>query len=249
MSSDISINGIYRDSSERDIKISATRQVQLLLSSPYTGNEGIDLTSKIITNKVYQIKGENKRLVQVLVESGLNGNKYPIKETNMEINVPNGVEKVEVNSREILATNGKNESEFNSSNWTYSENDKKVNIKITNQEENGNIKWLKNGKDKIVLTYIMPENQDVRGTDISVKSSILLYDVKSTIKEAQTSVKINEDIDGIISSGIEVTETSIYKGKIYSGENRIIVQESNKIKRKNEKKICKKSISSNIEFD
>ena len=130
MLSDISINGTYRNSEERDINIVAKRQVQLILVSPYAENEGAEIKSELITNKVYPVNGENKRIVQVLLESGLKGNGYPIKENNIEVSVPEGVEKVEVNARGMLVSNGKAETEFNSSNWTYLDKEHKVNISI-----------------------------------------------------------------------------------------------------------------------
>ena len=68
MLSDISINGTYRNSEERDINIVAKRQVQLILVSPYAENEGAEIKSELITNKVYPVNGENKRIVQVLLE-------------------------------------------------------------------------------------------------------------------------------------------------------------------------------------
>ena len=220
MLSEISINGTYRNSEERDINIAAKRQVQLILVSPYAGNEGAEIKSEVITNKVYPVNGENKRIVQVLLESGLKGNGYPIKENNIEVSVPEGVEKVEVNARGMLASNGKTETEFNSNNWTYLDKEHKVNISIKNNMENGTIKWNKNGKDKIVVTYTMNENANISQTDIVAKTKITLYDTKETIKEATSTSKEQTEKDGAITAEIELDETEIYKGKIYSGENR-----------------------------
>ena len=220
MSSKILIDGIYRNSEQRDIKISANREVQLVLTSPYADNEGLELTNNIITNKIYTINGENKRIVQVLVASGLKDNKYPIKENNIEVSVPQGVEKVEVTSQGTFATNGKGETDFNQNNWTYSEKDQKVNITIKNDAQDGKVKWPKNGKDNIVITYTLNIDAKISGNDITAKSKITLLDTKSTTKELTTTAKVQEEKEGVISTGTELEETSIYKGKIYSGENR-----------------------------
>ena len=220
MNTNISIDGIYRNSEERDIKIETKREVNLILTSPYAENEGAEITSEILTNKVYKVNGENKRVVQLLVESGLRNNGYPIKENNIEVSVPEGVEKVEVRARGMLNSNGKEETEFNNSNWNYIESEHKVNISIKNNEENGAIKWNKEGKDSIVVTYIMAEEANAVGTEITSKSKITLYDTKVTIIEASATSKVLEEKDGAITTGIDIEEASIYKGKIYSGENR-----------------------------
>lgn len=220
MLSKVSINGIYRNSKEKDINILATRDVQLILTNPYVENDGAELKSKIITNKVYEINGENKRVVQVLVESGLKGNSYPVKEDNIELSVPDGVEKVEVISRETLSTNGKTENEFNTDNWTYLEESQKVIISIENEEENGTIKWIKTGKDNLVVTYVMDASLDIQETEITVKNKITMFDTKTSTMEATNTVEISEEVDGIITSGIKTTEPKIYKGKLYSSENR-----------------------------
>ncbi|MBR3162585.1 MAG: DUF11 domain-containing protein [Clostridia bacterium] len=221
MLSDVSINGIYRNNKEKDIEIKATRNVQLTLSNPYAENEGVEFSTNIITNKVYNVNGENKRIVQVLVESGLVGSQYPIKETNIELNVPNQVEKVDVISRGTFLTNGKNETEFNSNDWNYSKEEQKIEIAIKNLESNKTIKWTKNEKDQLIVTYIMDANTNINNTNINAKTRIILYDVNSTVKESTSAATISEEKDGIITSEIKPGESNIYKGKIYSGEDRI----------------------------
>lgn len=220
MQSEILINGVYRNSKEKDIKISATRAVQLNLISPYEENEGIELSSYVITNKVYNINGENKRIVQLLVESGLKDNSYPVKENNLEISVPSEVEKVNVISRGILSSNGKSEVQFSSDDWSYVEKDHKINVSIKNEINNGTIKWLKSGKDKIIVTYVMNENADIQNNEISVKNNVTMYDAYATVKEANATLSIESELDGVITSGIELQENSLYKGKIYSNEDR-----------------------------
>lgn len=220
MSSAISINGIYRNSEEKDINIDATRNVQLILTNPYSENDGLEITTQILTNKVLKIEQEDKRVVQVLVQSDLKGSLYPIKENKIELSVPEGTEKVDVKSRGTLGTNGKTENEFDEFNWDYNETDKKVNVTIKNEEQNGKIKWLKNGKDTLIVTYIMDAQKDIAETEMMAKDTMTLFDAKGTVKEATSSVKVGEEKDGIITTEIALEENSIYKGKIYSGENR-----------------------------
>lgn len=220
MVSDITISGTYKDSSEKDIQINATRQVQWILTNPYTENEGLELSSEILTNKVYNIDGTNKRIVQILIESNLTGNGYPIKTTNIELSVPEGVEEVNVLSRGTEATNGKGENEFTTNNWTYSENENKVNILIENTQTNGEISWNKTEKDKIVVTYILDEQTNITNQEISIIDTVVLYDDANTTKEQTVTQTISDEKDGIVTSDIQTSETSMYKGKIYSGEDR-----------------------------
>ena len=218
MESIIAIDGIYRNIKEKDINISAKRNVRLILENPYEENEGAEISTQLITNKVYNIAEGTKRIVQVLIESGLKDNAYPVRENNIEINVPNGVERVNVISRGKMATNGKNETEFNTNNWEYLKDEQKIKILIKNEDENA--KWLKDGKDDIIVTYIMDEKAEVQNEELTAKSTITMYDINKTFKEATSTVIITEEKDGVITSGVEVEEKSIYKGKIYSGEDR-----------------------------
>ena len=220
MLSNIELKGIYKDSSEKDINIEATRQIQLSYTNPYTENDGVSLTTKVITNKIYNIDGTNKRIVQILVNSGLKENMYPIKETNIELNVPQGVEKVDVISRGTTATNGKGEEAFSQDNWQYIEEENKVAIKITNQEENGKINWTKEGTDQIVVTYVINEKTNITNTSIIAKTNIKLYDENETAKEQTVTQALTEEVDGLITNEITTSEENIYKGKIYSGIQR-----------------------------
>jgi len=220
MPSRIEINGIYKDSSERDISIQAEREVMLTFDSPYEATQGAYLNSEVLTNKVFEINGENKRVVQVLIKSGLLDNGYPIKSTNIEISALDNIESVEVISRGTYATNGKDGNAFGMNSWTYFPEQKKIVISVENNEENGLISWNKEKKDEFVVTYIVNPNSDITGQNISSTSSIILYDTKSSLKSAGAISQISEEKDGIISTELELKEASIYKGNLYSKENR-----------------------------
>lgn len=182
----------------------------------YAENEEQELTSEILTNNVYEINGENKRVVQVLIKSGLRENQYPIKATNIEISTLNGIEGINVISRGTFATNGKSEADFNQNNWLYVQKDQKVQIEITNEEEEGNINWEKNGQDEFVVTYLLDENAEINNEKIIITATITLYDINQTKKTASTTVAITEEKDGMITTNTSVEESSINKGKIYA---------------------------------
>ena len=81
------ISGIYRDSTEKDIKINAERTLTLALAEN-NDKDNIENSAKIITNKIVKVSGEDKRVIQLSVNMGLKNNMYPIKEIVQIISVP-----------------------------------------------------------------------------------------------------------------------------------------------------------------
>ena len=173
-----------------------------------------ELDGKVLTNSIYDENGENKRLVQLLVSSNVGNNSYPIKNTKIVLDVPEKVENVRVIARETKGTNSK--IEFGEENYSYNKDTHKLEINLANGNEE-EISWEKSAKDLVVVTYILAPNETL-DEDVNIESKITLYDDKE-ISEAK-KVHIKEDIDGVISSTIETSEEEIYKGKIYSGEER-----------------------------
>ncbi len=220
MESQIKLSGIYTNSKADKIDIEATKQVKLILEDPYEENNGAILDAQILTNKVYNIEGTNKRVVQIKINSSLEENKYPVKSTNIELNVPEEVEDVKVTSLGTEATNGKDENTFTEDNWEYIKEENKLQIKIENQEQNGKITWNKNAKDTVVVTYILPEEVEVTENEINTKAEITLYNSKVTTKTVENTIKVGEEKDGTIEIKTKNEEKSIYKGKIYAKQER-----------------------------
>lgn len=220
MESEVKLTGIYTDSKARKISVEAIKNVQLILEDPYEENEGINLDAEVITNKIYNIDGVAKRLVQLKVKSNLEGNLYPIKSTNLEINVPEVAEDVKVISIGTRATNGKEAEDFTEESWEYVREDNKLNINIQNTNQDGKISWNKNVKDELVITYILPEDIEITNTQINVKDTIELYNSNSTTKEDENIVTVEEEKDGTFEIKSSNSENSIYKGKIYAKQER-----------------------------
>ena len=85
--SKIGLEGKYYDSTERDINIEAERELELSLVENYT-SDNISDDIQIITNKITQVDGKNKRVIQLLWNVGLKENNYPMKELEASITVP-----------------------------------------------------------------------------------------------------------------------------------------------------------------
>lgn len=213
----VELQGKYVNSKniEKDsyIEINGKTEVEVdWKSSEETKNE---LSGKLLTNKVYQINEENKRIVQFLINNKITNNNYPVKNTNITLNVPDDVEDVKVHTRYTNATN-KN-LEFNENNYKYDKSEKKVTINLANDNQEA-LSWEQNAEDEIVVTYILAANKDVNNQEISLDSTIETYDNK-VLNESQI-IRVDKEIDGVITSDLETEEKSIYKGKIYTGEDR-----------------------------
>ena len=107
-----------------------------------------ELDGKVLTNSIYNVGGENKRLVQLLVSSNVENNSYPIKNTKIVLDVPEKVEDVKVTARETKGTNSK--IKFGEENYSYNKDTHKLEINLANGNEE-EISWEKSAKDLVVV--------------------------------------------------------------------------------------------------
>ena len=216
--SKVSINGTYKDSTEKDITINSERDICLKLISPYENkNEDNILNQNIITNKVFEIDGKNKRVIQIMVQAGINNNLFPVKSLKLNINAPKMSNKypetVFVNSYENLVTNGKN---LSNDNWNYNSDNGTIAINIENTAEDNKVYWIKEGSENFVITYIYEDDSEVTTETSKISSEISLYDEENTVMHKTIEASIGADIkDNIVSSTIKQSEPQIYKGKLY----------------------------------
>lgn len=173
-----------------------------------------ELETDIITNKVLAVNGVNKRVVQVLVKSKLTNNEFPVKQTKLNISIPNlGESAPEISSLAIgnLATNGTTEI----SNMT-TEN-RNVQITLNNEiDENNQVTWTQNAYDEIVVTYIYPENVDASIVEITANSEIKLHGSENTYTARYTEGIKNQELNNVIMERTEITTGELYKGKLYA---------------------------------
>lgn len=222
---DVKLKGTYI-SSKKNNEIDATSKVLVNWNIPQ--NTKAEILSKILTNKIYTINQQNKRIVQFLVSSKLTNNSYPTKNTKLLISIPEGATNIEVHKRTTKATNG--EKEFTQNNYKIENNTLEINV--DNSETDGKISWIKGVQDVFVVTYEFDENKDLSNTNITVNGTITTFDKDATtgldiaFNGEQSQVDLSKEKDGIISVMQEEKETSIYKGKIYSGENRDITSDT-----------------------
>lgn len=224
MISQIKLIGEYIDNKGNVTDIETVKNVKVTWKTDEITEENISLSQEVITNKTYTINGETKRIVQVLVKSAVKDNIVPVKQTNIELSVPEvGVapEEVNVASYTTKATNGKTSIEFNdlqTSSWNYNKEEGKVSVEIKNPaDESNNVSWVKNSADEIIITYIYNEDVVVTPFNSVVKTTIEVYGT-----DANTTIEKTNEIDleelpviGDIANVENKVSPEIYKGNLY----------------------------------
>ena len=214
---DVELSGEYYYSknieNNRSIDIHGLTNVEVKWIS--SNNALIEANVETLTNSVFQLNGEEKRIVQLLINSKLKNNEYPIQKTEISINSLNTIEQCTVFARKTDSTNVNNI--FNSESYKYDELNKTLLITVLN-EDTENISWQKNATDSFVITYILDKNEDITNLISNINTKVTLYDKKEL--SVDNKIVLNEEVKKIISNDIELKEKEIFKGKLYTGEER-----------------------------
>ena len=246
----VKLSGKYINSKKKDIEINGEAKVQINWKSP---NEIKSiLSTEVLTNSTYKVEDVNKKIVQLIVSSKIENNSYPVKETELFMNIPQEPEKVTVQKRTTNATNG--DKAFDNSNYEYKEGNLSINIK----NDDNKISWQKNADDILIVTLQYPETTDIDNLKIKTESIINTLDSKELKQES--NVIVNEKKEGIITNSIEEKQKEISKGYLYTGDtktynvnSKIYINYANPVENINltEKKstfVSDKEKDANIEF-
>lgn len=215
--SKITLNGVYRDRSEKDKKINATKTVKLNLVEEAKQEDVINEVS-IITNKVSNINGEEKRIVQLSWNVGTKSNSYPIKEILAKIDVP-----------KVGQTEPQVETQVNLNTMTSYESHMKDGINqitLNNQEKDGNVTWKKDGTENIIVTYVYDKDVIFNNVEIKPEVKITYYNKKEMTTTSQV-VMNQEEKDSVVTIETQNQENEIYKGKIVAGIDRQYITRTN----------------------
>lgn len=217
----VSMTGTYvSEKGETSITADKTaRQLQLNWISSSDKNL-IENNIEVVTNKVAQINGEEKRVIQVAVTLGLKNNEYPIKSIQAELNIPSlsgkNIENLEKNSF-VKTWNNTNHEEVKTN---ISSGKVTSIITMTNEaNENNEVNWKADGHETVILTCIYPADVQVKDEEITVKQTVITHD-NTTIVSDIISTKIGTEKDAIATIENINNEKEIYKGKIYAGIDR-----------------------------
>ena len=207
MTSQLELTGIYKDKTERNIKITGKSDVKMNYVSTNVSEDSVVNNVEVITNKAAVYDGEEKRVVQVKVELGLLNNTYPVKHLMAKVDVP---QLGEVQIVDKATTNSMPK-------YKYSYDNNTVKIDYDNPAKDNHATWKKAGNEEVVLTYIYDKDVKIDENEITSTVELELYDGKQiNAKDAKTILSQNEEKDGIVTLK-ENVDSEIYKGKLYAG--------------------------------
>ena len=206
--STINLTGIYRDSTEKDINIKASRELKLEYAETNDENN-VENGMEVITNKVTTVNGEEKRVVQVSMNLGLKDNNYPIKEIDANFTISG--EEPEVVTKSNLNTMTSFNSEYKNGNLQM--------VLTNNPNEENKILWKKQGNENVILTLIYNKDVDLNGVKLPVEETVKLYNDKE-ITVSNTVELNNEEKDNLVQVSVNNTESTIYKGKLNANLDR-----------------------------
>ena len=215
--STMNLTSTYVNSKNSNTQITGKADLKINWISP----ENIKpvLSSSVLTNSVFSEDGINKKVVQLLISSKVENNSYPVKSTNIELNIPGEPETVTVHKRTTAATNG--DRNFNTDNYTYA--DGKLSINVQNGQDN-KISWQKDVDDAYIVTAKYPETAEIADTKVTINSTLTTYDDK--VLTPAVEINIEDNKEALVSISEIETQNEIAKGKIYSGEDKEYITKS-----------------------
>lgn len=207
--SEINLSGTYVNSKNNNIQIKGKAELKVNWTSQE--NTKCVLSSEVLTNSIFNEEGTNKRIVQLLIKNKIESNSYPVKNTNIVVNILGEPEAVEVHKRTTNASNGDRgftTSEFSQGQITIS----------TENNQNDKIIWKKDVEDEFVVTVKYEESTELTDEKMTVNASVITYDDKEYKQEVEYS--ISENKEALVSISEKELQKELSKGKIYSGEDK-----------------------------
>ena len=212
MESKIKLAGTYMETSYKGKDIEAEKTVNLKLNA--RENTDIEQNSEVVTNKIYNINGANKRIVQIAVKSRITDNNYPVKTSTIKAIIPGknkqNLEQVKIVQFNSKATNG-NET-VNTQEWDKTATE--VQMKTENTGET--ISWKKGVYDEYIITYIFEEETNIAGTDLQITEETEIYNKEDKITKDIINNIGTEEIAKTIITEIKDNQGEIYKGQLYA---------------------------------
>ena len=161
---------------------------------------------------------------EITVKREITENNYlPVKETNIEIQVPtlNGKypTEISVNANRLMATRGETFGAvtFTNDNWSYNEKKHTIEIKVQN-EENGTA-VNSSGEDNFVVAYRYEDYIDAENIELDKEVTVKVEEYsgkENKIQEKKIEEKEAKDIDAgeLITYTVGTTDEAVSKGKI-----------------------------------
>ena len=211
VTSEITIQGIYRDSTQKDINIKASRELKLAFVENNTSDNVLN-EMQLITNRIIEVDGQEKRMLQFSYHMGLKENNYPIQEINANITIP-VVDGKQAEIDKVAYLN-------NMTSFDYQYDGSHIKLALKNEPTpEGKVMWKTQGSENVIITCLYDKEVKVENMEISAQEKVTLCNNKTIETENKTMIGI-EELDSTIEVNSKNSEETIYKGKIYSGIDR-----------------------------
>ncbi len=208
MINEVELKGIYRDSTQKDISIQANQRVAFKMVEN-NQEEEVQNELKLITNKMIEMQGEEKRILQFAYTMGLKQNNYPIEKIEAILQLPeNHGKALEIEKVEYLNNMKELEAQYEGN---------QVKLVLNNKaDEEGKINWKAQGNETIILTVLYDVDVKIENAVVKAQEKVTLYDGKEIGTEEEITIG-EEEIDSIVEAGAKNSEEVIYKGKLNAG--------------------------------
>lgn len=223
---DVVLTANYIDINGNEKAVTKTIKAQV----EWNGTAEVENATQLTKYIPYNVGEEYGVIFQALISNKLKENAMPVKEQTTTVEVPvineTKPEEVKVTVNNTKATNGKEDGiDFNQDNYTYDQENGKVEIKLANNpNEQNNISWKKNATDEILVNFIYKGkeiydyvlNNEIKGT-LKLNVNMSLYN--------STEANINKDFSydytlkgkiGSINTVSMSTDEKMSKGYIYA---------------------------------
>ena len=165
---------------------------------------------ELVMNKVYGVAEEQKRVIQVAVETGIESEEYPIKTSTITL----GTDLIEGALVDVKVTE-LNKNSYTTGTWEMSEEGKLI-ISLVN--ENETMETKENGLDKFLVTYVF-ENSEVETIKQPLESvEVTRYEAEVLTNEYTTTnfedINVEKELSLLNIENKDIHKTTIESGKV-----------------------------------
>lgn len=165
---------------------------------------------QLVMNKVYEINGEEKRIIQVSIETGIESEENPIKETTITL----ATDVVEGTVEDVRVTE-LNKNAYTNGTWAIE--DGKLKISLIN--ENETLESKDKGLDKLLVTYVFPNSevesikQPLEKVEIKTYSSEDVLTNEVTVANFE-NIEVEKELQVLNVINKDIHKTTIESGKV-----------------------------------
>ena len=211
MTSKIVLTGDYIYENGNVETVNTEKEIQIEWNTSSVTNDDLVISQEVITNRIYNIEGNQKRVIQILVKESIKDNKAPLNQATIEIDNP--IENPEEVKVAVKKLNGKAAS--------YTSNTSKTTINILNNpNEDNKIAWNKNSSDEFIVTYIYDEDVEITPFVSNVNIEAKVYGTTNEGLEQTNELSLDTiEANGEIVLLEKNIPNELYKGFMYLEED------------------------------